>query len=399
MKSIDNDIKENRFKSVYLLYGTETYLLNQYRAKLKAALMGDGDAMNFSSFEGTGVVMDDVIDNAETMPFFAERRVVLLDHTGLLQAKKSKKSGRVAGNARGNAGDSSVGSVADGFAGAAGRGIEQGVSGGDDADENDEDDAATAGGNDARAAQLAEYMGRIPDTTNFIIVEDSVDKRSRLYKAIAKAGSAVEFVSPSADVLARWVGSRVRGVGKNITQGAYEAFIDRTGTEMENIDRELEKLLCYTMNRDVIREEDVLAIVTERTENRIFAMIDAIAVRKQKEALDMYYDLLSLKEAPMKILSLIDRQFQTLFVVKAMSNQGFPNKEIAAKIGRQKQEWTVSKQYLPQCRRLSMDAIKRAMRLGAEYEEAVKTGRLDDQLAVELFIVDICQADGAARTA
>ena len=403
MKTIDNDIKRNEFKQVYLLYGKETYLINQYRRKLEKALMGDGDAMNFSSFEGTGVSVDDVMDIAETMPFFAERRVILLDHTGLFQLKKSKKprdgkanngeasggsanNGSRLGNSEGSFGSEDSGAFSQAARGQSGR-TGTGVSSEEESEEESE------GAANARAAQLAEYMGHIPDTTYFIIVEEAVDKRSRLYKAAAKSGYAVEIQTPRADVLARWVGLRVRDEGKNITQGAYECLLERTGTDMETIDRELEKLLCYTMDRDVIREEDVRAIVTESTENRIFPMIDAIAEKRQKQALDMYYDLLSLKEAPMKILSLIERQFQTLFVVKAMSNQGFPNKEIAVKIGREKQEWTISKQYLPQCRKLPMESIKRAMRLGAEYEEAVKTGHLGDQLAVELFIVDICNGE------
>lgn len=51
---------------------------------------------------------------------------------------------------------------------------------------------------------------------------------------------------------------------------------------MENIDKELEKLLCYTLEKDYIDISDVNAITTEQTENKIFDMIDAVALHQQK---------------------------------------------------------------------------------------------------------------------
>ena len=76
---------------------------------------------------------------------------------------------------------------------------------------------------------------------------------------------------------------------------------------MGNIDRELEKLICYALDRDVITAEDVMAVTTEQTTNKIFEMVNAIAEHNQRKALDLYYDLLTLKEPPMRIMFLITR--------------------------------------------------------------------------------------------
>ena len=94
--------------------------------------------------------------------------------------------------------------------------------------------------------------------------------------------------------------------------------------------------------------------------------------------------LLALKEAPMRILFLLSSQFQRLMIVKSMTNQGFGNKEIALKAGCP--EWAVRK-YQSQSRAFSMDQLKQAIRDGVEYETAVKTGHMNDQMAVELFLV------------
>ena len=88
MKTIDEDIATGQFQKVYLLYGDEDYLKLQYKNKLLAALMTPGDTMNFSSYEGEGISVGELIDLAETLPFFAERRVILVSDSGFF--KKSK---------------------------------------------------------------------------------------------------------------------------------------------------------------------------------------------------------------------------------------------------------------------------------------------------------------------
>jgi len=326
MKTIDNDIKQGQLKNIYLLYGEERYLVRQYRDKLKKALNPDDDTMNFTAFEGDDVNVKEIIDLSETLPFFAGRRVILIEDSKLFKK------------------------------------------GGD---------------------ELAEYLEALPESTNFVFVEEEVDKRSRLFKAVSKQGNAVEFVTQTDETLMKWIGARISREGKNITQAAYRTFIAKTGTDMENIEKELEKLICYCMEKEVIEPEDVEAITTEQISNKVFEMVDAIASHRQKQAMDMYYDLLALREAPMRILFLITRQFQILLTVKVMGNQGFGNKDIAAKAGCP--EWAVRK-YQGQAKAFSLEQIKQAIADGVSYEEAVKTGKMNDQMAVELFIVQYSKA-------
>ena len=74
MKTIDEDIKKGTFRQCYLLYGEESYLKKQYRDKLVHAMVQEGDTMNFSSYEGKDIRPGELVDLAETLPFFAERR-------------------------------------------------------------------------------------------------------------------------------------------------------------------------------------------------------------------------------------------------------------------------------------------------------------------------------------
>ena len=86
MKSIDEDIKSGEFKNIYLLYGEEVYLKRQYKDKLIKSLTNEGDTMNFSSYEGKDINPKEIIDLAETMPFLAERRVILVENSGFFKS-------------------------------------------------------------------------------------------------------------------------------------------------------------------------------------------------------------------------------------------------------------------------------------------------------------------------
>ena len=172
--------------------------------------------------------------------------------------------------------------------------------------------------------------------------------------------------------------------GKNITEETMHAFLGRTGSDMENIERELEKLLCYTLGRAVITTKDVEEICTEQTENRIFEMIQAITEKNQKKALNLYADLLEMKEPPMRILFLIARQFNQLLQLKSLSAQGMEKGEMAKKAG--VPPFALGK-YLAQCRKFASPILKKAVEDCIETEELVKTGRLGDQIGVELLIM------------
>ena len=321
MKSIIEDIKNQDYKKVYLFYGEESYLKKQYRDKICQALHTEEDTMNFSRFEGKGLNEGEIIDLAETMPFFAERRTILLENTGFFKNKAEK---------------------------------------------------------------LADYLADLPSYICMIFVEDEVDKRSRMYKAVQKAGRAVEFATQDANTLTRWVLGILKRENKRITKADIELFFTKTGNDMENIDKELEKLLCYTMGRDVVTAGDIEEICTTQIHNQIFDMVRAVSGRHQKKALELYYDLLSLKEPPMKILALIAREFNMMLQVKSLYMEGCDVRTIAARTGLR--DFAVKK-YLPLMQQYSQQQLEEALADCIATEADVKTGRLADIMSVELLIV------------
>ena len=322
MQQLLADLKSGNLKQIYLLYGEEAYLRLQYRDKLKSALVPDGDTMNYHYFEGKDTNPPELIDLAETMPFFAERRVIFVENSGFF--KKASD-------------------------------------------------------------QLAEYLRAPAPTAYFVFVETEVDKRGRMFKAVKDAGRAVEFGTQNEATLKKWILVQLKKEGKRIAEPTLNYFLQKTGTDMENIHRELEKVFCYALEQDVVTQEDIDAVCIRQVSNQIFDMVEAIALRRQKQALKLYYDLLSLKEPPMRILFLVGRQFNLLMQVKELKKKGYDDRVIGEKTGLHS---FIVRKYAAQASRFSGTELREALAACVEADEAVKTGKMNDVLSVELLIIN-----------
>lgn len=321
MKTIINDIKSGNFKNAYLLYGDEIYLKLQYKDKLLKALNPDEDTMNFAMFEGKDIDTREIISLAETMPFFADYRLILIQDSGFFKSA------------------------------------------------NDD---------------ICDYFKNAPtETTRFIFVEKDVDKRNRLYKIIKEYGQAVEFGEQDERTLLSWIARVLKDNNLNITMNNANYFLAKTGNDMSNIRGEIDKLVCYVAGRDEITREDIDTIVTTRAVNHVFDMMDAIALKQQSKALNMYYELLSLKEQPLGILALLVRHFNKLLQARDLRERGYGNNDIADKISINK--YYIGK-YIDQASRFKKDVLISALEDCAETEDKVKKGLLNDKMAIEILI-------------
>ena len=327
MQTLNQDIKNNDFKKVYLLFGEEAFLKKSYKNRLREAIT-QGDTMNYNYYEGKGMNVNEIISLSDTMPFFADRRLILMEDSGWFK-------------------------------------------GGPGADE------------------MCAYIENIPDTTCLLFVETEVDKRSRMYKAVKACGSIGEFKQQDEKTLMRWAAGILGKNGRKITQGDVELLLSMTGTDMGNLRMELEKVISYTEGRNVVTGEDIRAVCTTQTTNKIFDMVRAVTEKNQKRALDLYYDLLTLREPPMRILFLLAKQFRQICLTKKLSGEGLSQTEIASKLGVPS---FVERNLATCARAYTVEELEGAVRDFVDAEEAVKTGTLGDVLSVELLIVKYSSA-------
>ncbi len=320
MKVIKEHIKTGNFKKFYLLYGSEDYLKKLYRDKLKAGILQDGGDMNFSYFEGKDVEPKRVYEAAQTLPFFSDKRLIVIENSGLFKAQ----------------------------------------------------------------SELSELLNETPETTVVIFVETEIDKRSKLFKLIRDQGTVSEMNGLDEKNLKLFVASLLEPEKKRITEASINYFLEKTGSDMVNICNEVEKLINYTYGKEIVTPEDIDAVVTTQITGKIFLMIDAIGTKQQSKALDLYYDLLSVREKPMSILYLISRHFNILMQSKNLQALGYNASSISEMVG--VPPFAVNK-YLGQAKNFSSTRLKEALDFCIDIEEQVKTGRMLEKIGVELFIV------------
>lgn len=323
MKVLNNDLKTKEFKPIYLLYGSETYLKRQFKQRFREAILPEDDSMNYAYYEGKAVSVPDIIDLCNTMPFFAKHRLVILENSGLFSSS---------------------------------------------------------------GAELAEFVKNIPDSVILLMIENEVDKRSKLFKAIKDKGHIEELSSQDASMLKRWIASLLKQESKVISVDAVDYLITNVGVQMELLKNEIDKLISYTSDRNEVTKDDIDAVCIKQIQNHIFEMVEAVANKNQVRALQLYHDLLTLREPPMRILSLLTRQYRILLQVKDMSRMGIGKQEIAKQVG--VPPYFINK-YMDQSKKYQMFQIHNMLAFSAELEESIKIGNVKDQLAVELFIVGI----------
>ncbi len=320
MRVIGEDIKKNEFKKVYLLYGEEAYLRKQYRDRLRQAIVGD-DTMNYSYFEGKSANVNSIIEMSETLPFFVDKRLIIVENSGFFKSA-----------------------------------------------------------NDV----LCEYITNIPETTIIVFVEEEVDKRGKLYKRVKEQGYETEMGVQTSAVLEKWVLNILNENNKKITKETMEYFISAVGNDMTNLAGELEKLICYCMDKEVILVEDIHEICTEQISSKIFDMIDALGGKNQKKTLDIYYDLISTKEPPMRILFMLARQFNIMLQVAELTKMGMNQKDIASKAGLQ--PFIVGKTMRQNANFKKSDLVS-ALRECIEIETDIKSGNMDEKIGVEMLLI------------
>ncbi len=331
MKTLIHDIQTKSFKNIYVFYGEERYLIKKYEKQLKqAAMSDDSDMMNTDVFEGKTCSVDKIMDAAETAPFFSAYRLVIVKNSELFSVGRK-----------------------------------------DDSD------------------KMATYLSSVPETTILLFLEEKVDKRSKIYKNInsASVGLCVEFVTPPENELAKWVIDMFKDKQYQITAAAAHYLLRNVLNDMESVLCEMEKLIDYKRGEQAVSERDVDDVCIKSLEVKIFDMVDAIGNKKPDIALDIYNNLLFLKESPLKILTMIARQFRIMMQSKYLAKKGLDPNEIAATI---EQRSFVVREAIKQSRNFNFGTLMTAMDDCLACDIRIKTGKIADSLGVEMIILKYC---------
>lgn len=337
----------------YIFHGDEEFTRSEEVAKLKAQVMRDGMGdLNITVLDGRKASLEELITACDTLPFLTHRRLVIVE--GFLQRLEPRERS------------------------------------GDRADSPPE-----AG----LAAQLAAYLQRLPPTTRLLFVENvSLSAKNPILKVAQQTKEAYvrAFQTPSGGELQSWVQRRAKEKGASISREAAGLLISLVGQNLRSLDQELEKLAALVNYARPITEADIKALVPPTYEENIFALVDSVGSRDREGAMRELQRLLAKGAHELYLLTMIARQFRLILAAKELADERHLT---PAEIRRElhiSHDFIVDK-LLRQGRCFEMEELEAILRQLLDIDQAIKTGRTEGRLALELLVIDLCRRQSKGR--
>nr|WP_241680119.1 DNA polymerase III subunit delta [Metabacillus mangrovi] len=328
-------IKKDQLSPVYLLTGTETYLMEQSADKIiRAALQEEEKDFNLSVYDMEETPVETAMDDAETLPFMGDKRVVLLKNPSFLTGEKKKEK------------------------------VEHQLS------------------------RLEQYINEPAPYTILIIQApyEKLDERKKITKLLKKKAAAGEAKPLSEQELIQWTRSLAAAEETEIGKEAAEHLIALTNGSLMMMDQEIKKLSAYTGPGGDLSKSLIDSLTARTLEQNIFELTSHVTGRKTDKALHVLHDLLKANEEPIKILSLITSQFRLILQVKQLSSEGYGQPQIAGTL--KVHPFRIKLAY-QQTGAFSEDELKNLMKELAEADYRMKTGGMDKVLILELFLMKL----------
>lgn len=245
-------------------------------------------------------------------------------------------------------------------------------------------------------ATLLEAAEELPETSVLLFYEQAADSRNKLYQLIREKGEVFRFVrteekswkEAQADKgsIRRWAVDYLKAAHRKADGRTMEELMALAGTDRMNLQSELDKLIAYTYGRpasEPITRADIAAICSRTLTDRVFDMLAAKLSGNVPKALSLFEDLLALRVAPMKVLFLMERQFQQVYALRDLAGQGLSDAQLADRLSLK--DWQL-RRLREQSQRLQLQDARGYLELAANLETKVKSGDLQDRLAVEMLL-------------
>lgn len=165
---------------------------------------------------------------------------------------------------------------------------------------------------------ISELLTVVPETTDVILVEPKLDKRSSYYKTLKKQTEYKEFTELDEHGLARWLVDEAKSRGGKLQTADASLIVKRIGTNQQMLERELQKLLDYDEN---ITKESIMLLTEPTPQSTIFDLLDAALKGNAKQALELYEEQRLQKVEPIQIIALLGWQLHVLAVIKTAGDQ------------------------------------------------------------------------------
>jgi DNA polymerase-3 subunit delta len=355
--ALDKSLQRQVISPVYLFYGEELYIRDQILNRFKELIPVEVRDFNLDIVDARVTSVEAMLNMAVTLPFMAERRLVIVKNADYFKAKRKARKENTEGKDTADA----------------------------DMPEEAEKEEKTNNIDDS----LLSYIGNPLVSTCLIFCANGIDRKRKVFKAIEKNGQIVDFAPLKGRELNDWIDKKARNLGRIIESAAMAKLITALGNNLQQLNIELEKLACYTMT-EKITVEDVDNMVSKTVELSIFDLVDAVGERNYQKAIKMAREMVFLGEPVIKILFMVARQARLLLKAKGLQVTGLNDRDVAAKM---QIHPFVAQKCIKQARNFTLPELKAAMEKTLNTDYDIKSGRQEPKLALELLIIALCESN------
>lgn len=329
MKAI-NEIKKGDFKNTYLLTGTESYFIEQFKKELIKSL-GTKVESEIHEYDLTETSIQEVITNAETLPLFSENKLIFAYNPTFLKAKADK-----------------LPFIHNIF-------------------------------------KLEEYLSN-PASYSYIVFiaeYEKIDGRKKISKIFNKQSNVIDCSPIKEYEIRKWINAIAKKNSIQFTPEAIELIEAELSTNLALLENEIEKIALYTGKQSEVSKETVLKLLSVSTTQTALELVNVVLNRNLSEAIPISKDLEKNNEEPIALLALLAFQFRIILQVKLLQGSGLRESELQKQI---KAHPYVIKLASQRARRFSIERLENIMNEITETDAKIKSGRMDKAIAFELLI-------------
>ena len=334
-KQLDR-IKNGQVNLVYLVQGKEPYLQELARKVFLETIVAPEDQdLNVGRFNMEEVSIQTAIQDAESVPFFGERRLVLVDNPSFFTGEKEKKS------------------------------------------------------MDHQLERLQAYLENPMESSVMVFFApyDKLDQRKKIVKQLKKVAVLLDASELTERDVKQYIQDSLRNHQYSIQEEALETLLVKTQYSLTNSMKELDKLTIASIDTKMIPLELVESLVAKTLEQNIFELGESILKKEGVKALQIYHDMLLQKEDPLKMNAILLGQFRLLLRVSYLKREGYQEPEIQKTLGVHPYRVKIA---LQQSRRFGLPLLEKAFMQLVDTEYALKTSVGIKEMQLEWFILQFC---------
>lgn len=337
IEELEKMISQGSCQGIFLLYGEETFLLEQQLKKIKKNFGEIVKGINYILIDENNI--QELISDIETPAFGYERKLIIAKNTGIF---KREVKGRSSG---------------------ASKELKEKI--------ND---------------YLKENVEMINEAVTLVFVEDEVEKNS-IYNTIEKIGNICNFEEQKPFQIIKRLKSICNSYKVNVDESTLQYLIESCGTNMQDLINEIRKLIEYAGENGKIQKQDIDKLCIRKIESVIFDLTDNLGQKKVKEAMDVLYNLIASKEPIQKILITLYNHFKKLYFVKLALAY---NKDIATSLNLKPNQMFLVNKYKAQAKGFKTSELRKIIQELEDLDYKYKIGLIDFNVGLEAILCVYC---------